>query len=95
MARIKEDDRQLTAGENTDSESGTHAAYEVMSETGKNVGVNILLLYYGELWQTALDRLNYRFDGHMFTINHEGKKYTVYRKIKLEIHNISYRLKLV
>lgn len=59
------------------------------------MGVNILILYYGELWQTALDRLNYRFDGHMFTIRHEGTKYTVYRKIKLETQNISYRLKLV
>jgi len=95
MARIKEDDRQLTAGENTDSESGVHAAYEVKSETGKNVGVNILLLYYGELWQTAMDRLNYRFDGHMFTICHEGEKYTVYRKVRPETQNTAYRLKLV
>ena len=95
MARTREDDHRFNVRGNKNSGLNTHAVYEVKSETGKNVGVKILILYYGDLWQSALDRLSYRFDGHMFILYHEGKKYSVYRKLNPEIQNTSYRLKLV
>jgi len=95
MARMQETDTQLGFYTEPDSDLETHAVYEVKCEKGKNVGIKILTLYFGELWQSALDRLSYRFDGHMFCIRHEGATYSVYRKLEPENEDPTCRLQLV
>ena len=59
-----------------------HAEYEVMNEKKQNVGIDILLLYYGSRWKFALDMLDNQIDGHLHAIYHEGNKYKIYRKTK-------------
>jgi hypothetical protein len=57
------------------------ACYKVENEDGCDVGVDILYQYYGEVWRQALDRVNTKIDGHMFTICHNGCRFDVYRKV--------------
>jgi hypothetical protein len=95
MARTREEERGIGIREGDGSRKRPRIEYEVKSETGKDMGVKILALYYGDLWRSALDRLNYRFDGHMFFLWHEGKKYSVYRRVDTETTHTPLRLKLV
>jgi hypothetical protein len=59
-----------------------HDGYEVLNQHGENVGINILLLYYGRLWELAIDRIDHKMDGYMFEIQHMGEHYKIYRKIE-------------
>jgi len=59
-----------------------HDTYEVTNKLGDNVGINILLLYYGNLWESAMRRLEHKMDGYIFTIQHMGNSFKVYRKTK-------------
>ncbi len=90
MAKVQQQERQQDAKGTIVSEYRSHEDYEVKNETGECLGISILVLYYGQLWETALDRLNHKIDGHLFTICHQGIRFGVYRKL----HKVKY-LKLV
>ncbi len=53
--------------------------YEVRNEMNQNLGNDILMMFYGNLWKSALDRISHRSDGHLFTICHNGEKLKIYR----------------
>ncbi len=55
--------------------------YEIKDEDDMNVALDVLTLYYGNLWESALDRLGHQCDGHLLTIQHEGQRLKIYRKI--------------
>ena len=61
-----------------------HPAYEVTNKDGDNVGVSILVLYYGRLWEMAIRRLDHKMDGYMFTIQHMNESFKVYRKVEIK-----------
>ena len=61
-----------------------HPAYEVTNLCGDNVGVNILFLYYGRLWEMAMHSLDHQMDGYMFTIQHMGESFKIYRKVEIK-----------
>jgi hypothetical protein len=61
-----------------------HSVYKVKNEEGEAVGIDILILFYGSLWEFALKRLEHKIDGYLFTIQYNGKKFSVYRKLKKE-----------
>ncbi len=63
-----------------------HLNYEVRNDRGKISGRNLLILYFGNLWESALDRLDHQIDGFIMTINHQDRKFKVYRKINDERH---------
>lgn len=56
-------------------------SYEVMDENGQEMGVDILLRYFGNLWESAMDRLAHQCDGHLFTLNDDGRNVKIYRKL--------------
>ena len=55
--------------------------YEIRNEENIIVGFDLLFMFYGNLWESILDRLDHQYDGHVSTIQHEGHKYRIYRKI--------------
>ena len=55
--------------------------YKVINEKNHAVDQNILHLFYGDLWESALDRIHHQVDGLLFTISHCGERYRVYRSI--------------
>ncbi len=59
--------------------------YDVKTETGNYIGIKILLEYFGNLWQIALDRIDHKIDGHLMTIHFHGQKYYVYRLLDQHI----------
>ncbi len=59
--------------------------YEIRDEDDMSVALDVLTLYYGNLWKSALDRLDHQSDGHLLTIQHEGQLLKVYRKINHEV----------
>ncbi len=58
----------------------TCCVYEVKNEENRSVGIDILYLFYGNLWQLAMDNLKHQVDGYVSTIQHNGQKFRVYRK---------------
>ncbi len=60
--------------------------YFVKNEKDKNIGINILELYFGNLWQFTLDRLDHHIDGYLLTIHHQGHKYRIYRALEIRNH---------
>ncbi len=56
--------------------------YEIKTEEDHEVGVEILKLYYGNLWESILDRIHHKSDGHLFTINRHGDRFRIYRKFR-------------
>ncbi len=56
-------------------------SYEVKDENGQEMSVDILLHYYGNLWESALDRLAHQCDGHLFTLSYKGQNLKIYRKL--------------
>ena len=69
---------------NAAAEPVFHDRYDVRMENGSSLGINLLAIYYGELWQLAMSRLDHKIDGHLFDIMHEGRCYGVYRKLQPE-----------
>ncbi len=61
------------------------AAYEVKNEKNRRVGKDLLFLFYGNLWKSALDRIYHKPDGHIMSIYHRGHKFRIYRKLKNKI----------
>ncbi len=59
-----------------------HSIYKVKNEEGETVGIDILILFYGNLWEFALNRLDHKIDGYLFAIQYESQKFSVYRKLK-------------
>ena len=72
-----------------------HPSYEVTNPCGDNVGVNILLLYYGRLWEMAMRNLDHQMDGYIFTIQHMGESFKVYRKVEIKKETTFNQLRLV
>ena len=56
------------------------ARYEIKNEFGMEVCTGILRLFYGNLWEAALDRLNHRQDGYLRSLYHQDHEYRVYRR---------------
>lgn len=81
--------------QDTGMEPVFHERYDVRRENGTSLGINLLAIYYGELWQVAMSRLDHKIDGHLFDIMHEGKCYRVYRKIQPEQMSDRPHLRLV
>ncbi len=61
--------------------------YEVKNEENRSVGIDILYLFYGNLWQLAMDNLKHQVDGYISTIRHNGQKFRVYRKLNTQTVN--------
>jgi hypothetical protein len=72
-----------------------HEEYEVRSESGNNLGIQLLVFYFGELWISAMNRLNHKIDGHLFDIRHQGACYAVYRNLETNPVNEHPHLRLV
>ncbi len=56
--------------------------YEIRDEEDKDIGLDILSLYYGNLWESAMDRLDHQWNGQLHTIQHDGQALRVFRKIE-------------
>jgi hypothetical protein len=56
-----------------------HSTYRVTNDDEKNISIGILLLFYGNLWEFALDRVDHQLDGYLFTIQHNGHAFKIYR----------------
>ncbi len=56
--------------------------YEIKNEEGIPEDIELLSMFFGNVWQTALNRLHHGCDGHVLTIFLQGKKYYIYRKLK-------------
>lgn len=56
--------------------------YEIKNEDGSAEDINLLLMFFGNLWRSALSRLHHECDGRVLTISLHGKKYYIYRKLK-------------
>jgi len=72
-----------------------HKDYEVRDESGINVGIQLLIFYFGELWISAMGRLNHKIDGHMFDIRHQGDCFAIYRNLEMSQINEHPYLRLV
>jgi len=70
------------SGVKTENRKKPMSNYRILSEDGCEVDVCVLLIFFGELWQAALDRLNHRADGHLLTIRHQGHALRIYRRVK-------------
>ncbi len=55
--------------------------YKVIDGNGKDIGIDILKHYYGNVWKKALNHLNHQADGYVMTIKHYCNVYKVYRII--------------
>ena len=54
--------------------------YEIKNENGDTESTDILAMFYGPVWESALDRLHHECDGKLLTLSLEGHKYFVYRR---------------
>jgi hypothetical protein len=59
-----------------------HPLYEVKDKKGKVVGVDILILFYGNLWERVLNRIEHQVDGYIHTIKHNCECFKIYRKLE-------------
>ncbi len=57
--------------------------YEVRDENGRKVGGEILIQFYGNVWESTLNRLHHKSDGHLLTIHYNGNQFRIYRKPNL------------
>lgn len=95
MASVQYQNRQLATTVSIETEYRFHDEYDVKNENGDSIGVAILKLYYGDLWESAMDRLIHKIDGHLFSISYEGACYNVYRNVAQEENRVRNHLKLV
>jgi len=72
-----------------------HNDYEVRNKSGINIGIQLLIFYFGELWTSAMSRLNHKIDGHLFDIRHQGSCFAVYRNLEMYQINEQTHLRLV
>ncbi len=69
--------------------------YEVINDNNELEGIDLLELYYGNLWKTVLDRLHHRMDGHVLKFTYQGRVYNVFRKCGHRRDSLIPRLRLV
>jgi hypothetical protein len=62
-------------------ETDWHSGYTVIDADGNDIGINLLTVFYGDLWEQVLERVCHKIDGHLFALTHAGRVYDVYRKI--------------
>lgn len=55
--------------------------YQVTNKAGMEVCTGILQLFYGDLWESTMDRIEHRFDGYVRSLFFRGSEYRVYRLI--------------
>lgn len=55
--------------------------YEVKNQYGMEVCSGILQLFFGNLWESTLDRLDHQIDGYLRSLHYKGLEYMVYRRI--------------
>ncbi len=75
--------------------SNLHSSYEIKTEEGTRADMSLLVIHFGTLCQSALDRLNHGVDGFVITIQHKGQKFSIYRKIQCEKRNTYPQLRLL
>jgi len=92
---LKEEQKKSDIESGFPSEYTFHPEYTVKNKDDSEVGIGILIQYYGELWKPALDRVTGKIDGHLFAILHNGYRFDVYRKYKPEGKRIFPPLRLV
>lgn len=56
--------------------------YEIENEEGEAEDTELLSMFFGAVWRLALSRLNHECDGRVLTISLQGKKYSIYRRLK-------------
>lgn len=79
----------IRKSEGPDKKSPNHIAkrcslmsrYEVKNEYGMEVCSGILQLFFGNLWESTLDRLDHQIDGYLRSLHFKGLEYLVYRRI--------------
>ena len=54
--------------------------YEVINEDGETEDTALLFMFYGSIWESALDRLNHDCEGRLLTLSLHGRKYYIYRR---------------
>ena len=54
--------------------------YEVKNEYGMEVCSGVLRLFFGNLWESTLDRMDHQMDGYLRSLHHKGLEYRVYRR---------------
>ena len=62
--------------------SSPHPVYEVKDKKGKVVGVDILILFYGNLWESTLNRIEHQVDGYIHSIQYNCECFRIYRKLE-------------
>ncbi len=75
--------------------SNLNSSYEIMTEEGKEADMTLLVMHFGILCQSALDRLNHNADGFIIAIQHMGQKFRVFRKVQSEKQNTYPQLRLL
>lgn len=92
---LKEEKKNDDLEEQQASEYTLHPEYSVKTEDNHEVGIDILVQFYGDIWKSVLDRVTGKIDGHLFAISHNGYKFDVYRKHKPEEKRIFPPLRLI
>ena len=75
--------------------SSPHPAYEVKDKKGKVVDVDILILFYGSLWESALNRIEHQVDGYVHSIQHNCECFKIYRKLESQEDKKYPKLRLI
>ena len=75
--------------------SDLYSSYEIKTEEGKIADLTLLILHFGMLCRPALDRLNHGIDGFVIAIQHNGRKFRVFRKIQCENQSSFPQLRLL
>jgi hypothetical protein len=55
--------------------------YKVKNEHGMEVCTGILQLFFGNQWETDLNRLAHQFDGYIRSLYFSGQAYRIYRAV--------------
>jgi hypothetical protein len=92
---LRKEQKNQGVDEKQTSEHTFHPEYTVKNEDSHEVGIDILIQFYGELWESILDRVTGKIDGHLFAISHNGYRFDVYRKYKPEGKRIFPPLRLI
>ncbi len=53
--------------------------YEIRNEDGGREDTELLAMFYGAVWESALNRLHHDCDGRLLTLSLNGRKYYIYR----------------
>ena len=56
--------------------------YEIRSEDGRFIDESILIRYYGNFWQSVMNRLDHDHEGYLFTIHDREAKFRIFRLLE-------------